>query len=99
MLPVAAEMLQSAGSWQLGFDLAPAGRVGEYQGFFGTGVTVARTLGPLLLTALLVGMGVPGWLLLGGLLLVTSYAMGPAVRWAAGTRREPVPASAVAQTA
>ncbi|MFE1799172.1 MFS transporter [Streptomyces sp. NPDC059517] len=86
VLQVVAEMQQSAGSWQLSFDLAPADRVGEYQGFFGTGVTVARTLGPLVLTALLVGWGTPGWLLLGTLTLAASYAMGPAVRWAARSR-------------
>ncbi|MCX5049423.1 MULTISPECIES: MFS transporter [unclassified Streptomyces] len=84
VLQVVAEMGQSAGSWQLSFDLAPAGRVGEYQGFFGTGVTVARTLGPLVLTSLLVGWGTPGWLLLGALTVVASYAMGPATRRAAG---------------
>ncbi|MFD6923983.1 MFS transporter [Streptomyces sp. NPDC059944] len=83
VLQVVAEMLHSAGSWQLAFDLAPADRMGEYQGFFGTGVTVARTMGPLVLTALLVGWGTPGWLLLGGLMLGASYAMGPATRWAA----------------
>jgi hypothetical protein len=83
VLQVVAEMQQSAGSWQVGFDLAPADRMGEYQGFFGTGVTVARTAGPLVLTALLVGWGTPGWLLLGGLMLGASYGMGPAVRWAA----------------
>ncbi|KUH38777.1 MULTISPECIES: MFS transporter [Streptomyces] len=95
VLLVAAEMLQSAGSWQLGFDLAPSGRVGEYQGFFGTGVTVARTLGPLVLTSLLIGGGVAGWLLLGGLFLAASYALGPAARWASRTRREPSLAHAV----
>ncbi|MEV7000405.1 MFS transporter [Streptomyces sp. NPDC093982] len=88
VLQVVAEMGQSAGSWQLSFDLAPEGRVGEYQGLFGTGVTVARTLGPLLLTALLVEWGTPGWLLLGGAMLGASYAMGPAARWAAGRRAE-----------
>ncbi|WP_405585400.1 hypothetical protein [Streptomyces sp. NBC_01092] len=86
VLQVVAEMGQSAGSWQLSFDLAPEGRVGEYQGLFGTGVTVARTLGPLLLTALLVEWGTPGWLLLGGAMPAASYAMGPAARWAAGRR-------------
>ena len=84
VLQVVAEMGQSAGSWQLSFDLAPAERVGEYQGFFGTGVTVARTLGPLVLTTLLVEWGTPGWLLLGAVTLGASYAMGPATRWAAG---------------
>lgn len=96
VLQVAAEMGQSAGSWQLSFDLAPADRVGEYQGFFGTGVTVARTAGPLLLTWLLVEWGIPGWLLLGGLTLAASYAMGPAARRTAAGRgngevRRPVP--------
>lgn len=85
-LQVVAEMGQSAGSWQLSFDLAPADRVGEYQGFFGTGVTVARTAGPLVLTALLVEWGTPGWLLLGGVTLVASYAMGPVARWASVPR-------------
>ncbi|MGY1499201.1 MFS transporter [Streptomyces sp. QTS52] len=83
VLQVVAEMGQSAGSWQLSFELAPADRVGEYQGFFGTGVTVARTAGPLVLTTLLVGWGTSGWLLLGGVTLVASYAMGPAARKAA----------------
>jgi MFS family permease len=80
VLQVAAETGQSAGSWQLSFELAPPDRVGEYQGFFGTGVTVARTLGPLVLTSLLVEWGTPGWLLLGAVTLGASYAMGPAAR-------------------
>ncbi|PWI16605.1 MFS transporter [Streptomyces sp. Act143] len=80
VLQVVAEMGQSAGAWQLSFDLAPADRVGEYQGFFGTGVTVARTLGPLVLTTLLLGWGTAGWLVLGGATLVASYAMGPMAR-------------------
>lgn len=83
VLQAVAEMQQSAGSWHLAFDLAPADRMGEYQGFFGTGVTVARTMGPLVLTALLVGWGTPGWLLLGGLMAGASYGMGPAAKWAA----------------
>ncbi|MFI9150775.1 hypothetical protein [Streptomyces sp. NPDC053367] len=46
-------------------------------------MTVARTLGPLVLTALLVEWGTPGWLLLGTATVAASYAMGPASRRAA----------------
>lgn len=89
LLQVFGEMKQSAGSWQIGFDLAPSDQVGQYQGFFGTGVAVARTLGPLLVTTLLMTWGLPGWLLLGGLFLGAGYAMGPAVRWAERDRPGP----------
>ncbi|PYC88389.1 MFS transporter [Streptomyces tateyamensis] len=92
VLQVIGEMMQSAGSWQLSFDLAPARQLGQYQGFFGTGVAVARTLGPLLLTALLITWGTPGWLLLGALFLAAGCAMGPAARWAERTRTRPHPA-------
>jgi len=96
-LQVVAEMQQSAGSWQLSFGLAPADRMGEYQGFFGTGVTVARTAGPLVVTTLLLGWGASGWLVLGLLMVVAAYAMGPVARRAAAGQRptrpvgEPVP--------
>ncbi|WUH89417.1 MFS transporter [Streptomyces sp. NBC_00433] len=89
ILQVIAEMQQSAGSWQLSFDLAPADRIGEYQGFFGTSVTVARTLGPLVLTTVLLDWGTPGWLLLGGLMAAAAHATGPAARRA--DRHRPAP--------
>ncbi|MDP9847472.1 MFS transporter [Streptosporangium lutulentum] len=85
-LQVFGEMLQGSGAWEIGFDLAPPGRQGQYQGFFGTGAAIARMLGPLLLTTLIVTWGAPGWLLLGGLFLGAGLAMGPAVRWAERTR-------------
>ncbi|MFJ4871195.1 MFS transporter [Streptomyces sp. NPDC088757] len=86
VLQVLAEMRHSAGAWQIGFTLAPADRIGQYQGFYGTGVPVARTLGPLLVTTLLIGRGVPGWLLLGGVFLAAGAATVPAVRWAETAR-------------
>ncbi|MET9376145.1 MFS transporter [Streptomyces sp. NPDC002992] len=88
VLQVAAEMRHSAGSWQIGFALAPAGRIGQYQGFYGTGVPVARTLGPLLVTTLLVSWGTPGWLVLGAIFLLAAAATRPAVRWAERTRAQ-----------
>ncbi|MFJ3792923.1 MFS transporter [Kitasatospora sp. NPDC090091] len=106
-LQLVGEMKQSAGSWQISFDLAPAHQTGQYQGFFGSGVAVARTVGPLLLTTLLLEWGAPGWLLLGGLFLGAGCAMGPAVRWAerdrpgvmAAVPAEEVPELPAAETA
>ncbi|MFJ2028296.1 MFS transporter [Streptosporangium sp. NPDC087985] len=85
-LQVLAEMMQASGAWAIGFDLAPPDRQGQYQGFFGAGTAVARMLGPLLLTTLIITWGPPGWLLLGGLFLLAGSAMRPAVRWAERTR-------------
>lgn len=81
-LQVAGEMLQSAGSWQIAFDLAPSDRQGQYQGFFGAGTAAARTLGPALLTPLVLSGGTAGWLVLGALFLAAAHAMGPATRLA-----------------
>ncbi|HWM06677.1 MAG TPA: MFS transporter [Actinophytocola sp.] len=83
-----AEMLQASGSWEISFDLAPAGRHGQYQGFFGSGFTVARMLGPLLVTALIIGWGTAGWLVLGGVFLFAGLATVPAVRAAHARRPE-----------
>jgi hypothetical protein len=88
VLQAVAETGRSAGSRQPSFDLAPADRAGEYRGFFGTGVTVARTLGPLILTTLLVEWGTPGRLLLGGV-MPAAPAMGPAAL--TGPRRPAAP--------
>ncbi|MET9000323.1 MFS transporter [Amycolatopsis sp. NPDC004169] len=86
LVQVLGELLQSAGSWEIGFELAPADKQGEYQGFFGSGTSVARAVGPVLLGTVVIGGGLAGWLLLGAVFLVAGWAMGPAVRWAAATR-------------
>jgi MFS family permease len=83
VLLVAGEMLLAAGSWEIGFGLAPEDRQGQYQGFFGTGTAVARMLGPVALTTLVLGGGTLGWLLAGAMFVTAGAAMAPAVRWAA----------------
>jgi MFS family permease len=80
-----AEMMQASGSWEISFELAPPGRHGQYQGFFGSGFTVARMLGPLVVTTLVIGWGTAGWLLLGAVFRAAGLAFVPAVR-AASTR-------------
>ncbi|MEA5363079.1 MFS transporter [Amycolatopsis sp., V23-08] len=82
LVQVFGEMLQSAGTWEIGFALAPADKQGQYQGFFGTGTSVARAIGPVLLSTVVIGWGLPGWLLMGAIFLAAGFAMGPAVRWA-----------------
>jgi MFS family permease len=89
-LQAAAEMMQASGAWEISFGLAPEGRHGQYQGFFGSGFTVARMLGPLLVTTVVLGWGTAGWLLLGVVFVIAGAAMGPAVRWAEATRSDRV---------
>ena len=85
-LQVVGEMMLGSGAWEISFGLAPPDKHGQYQGFFGTGVAVARMLGPLLLTALIITWGTPGWLVLGVLFAGAGFAIGPAVRWASQQR-------------
>jgi MFS family permease len=85
-LQVIAEMMQASATWLISFDLAPPEKQGQYQGLFGTSSAVARMAGPLLLTSLIIGLGTPGWLILGLLFLGAALAMGPVVRWAETTR-------------
>ncbi len=87
------EMAQMAGTWEIAFGLAPDHKQGQYQAFFGSGLTVAEIVGPLALTGLLVYWGSPGWILLGGLFLAAGFAMTPVVRWGereAAARQAPV---------
>ncbi|MFI6534134.1 MFS transporter [Nonomuraea sp. NPDC050547] len=91
LVQVFGEMMQGAAAWELGFGLAPADKQGQYQGFFGMGPQIARMLGPVLMTTLLIGWGTAGWLVLGGLFLTAGLALGPAVRYAQRTRA-PLPA-------
>ncbi|CAG6393675.1 MFS transporter [Streptomyces cocklensis] len=72
---VFGEMMQGAGAWEIGFGLAPDGKQGQYQGFFGMAPQIARMLGPTVMTTLLIGWGSGGWLVLGGLFLGSGLAV------------------------
>lgn len=86
LLQVAGEMMLASGYWEISFGLAVEGKQGQYQGFFSSGISVARMLGPLALTALVIDGGVAGWLVLGALFLAAALATGPAVSWAQRSR-------------
>lgn len=81
-LQVLGEVWLAAGSWEIGFGLADPDRPGQWQGLYSSAIPVARALGPLALTALVLGWSGPGWLVLGGILLAASLAITPVVRWA-----------------
>ncbi|MFD4986516.1 MFS transporter [Streptomyces sp. NPDC058374] len=79
---VYGEMVQSAAAALLSYDLAPADKHGQYQGFFNTGMSFSQMIAPTVLIPLTVTWGVYGWVILGVVFLITGLVMAPAVRWA-----------------
>jgi hypothetical protein len=73
---VVAETRLAAGSWHIGLALAPNGAQGRYQGVYGAGVPVARTVGPLLLTGVVLGGGAANCAGLGVVFLLAGLTMG-----------------------
>jgi MFS family permease len=95
LLQVVGELWQASASFLLGFELAPDHAMGQYQGLYGMGMGLSTMLGPPLIALLPLGMGVPGWWLLGGILLTAGLLTKPAVAWCERTRPRydaPVPA-------
>jgi len=75
------EMMLASGLWEISFSLACPDLPGQYQGVFGMGAPVARMVGPLALTTVVVTWSGPGWLLLGGLFALAGWLVTPVVRW------------------
>ncbi|MCX5203212.1 MFS transporter [Streptomyces sp. NBC_00237] len=80
------EIWESSGGFALGFGLAPDHAQGQYQGLLGLGFSAGQALAPAVLTTVVLGLGTPGWLLLGAFFAVVGAA-GPAIeQWGARTR-------------
>ena len=88
-----AEVLQQAGSWGLGFELADPVRAGAYQGVFGMGFSLGGMVAPFIVTATVLTMGVPGWFVLAGIFVLAAAGMS-AIAWTA-KRSVPEPQEAV----
>ena len=88
---VAGELLQASGSFLLGFDLAVDSAQGQYQGVWNTSTSVSSMVAPAVMTLLPLGLGVPGWVILGVWFAVVGALFVPVVRWA-DARRIAVPA-------
>ncbi|MGA5527114.1 MFS transporter [Streptomyces pseudogriseolus] len=74
-----AELWQSASGFGLGFGLAPEQARGEYLGAFHLHVVIQATVGPALVTFLVVGHDSLGWPALAVLFLAGTAAIGPSV--------------------
>jgi MFS family permease len=78
---VFGELLHSAGSWALAFDLAPEHAHGQYQGVFNMSIQLGGVLTPVLGTALVLAAGWPGWLVLAAVLLAAGLAAPTVATW------------------
>ena len=85
-----AEVLSSAGSWGLSFELADPHRAGAYQGVFGLGWSVSAMAAPLVVTGA-VTTGVWGWTGLAALFLAAAGGVWWVAR-RASAGAEPSPA-------
>jgi sugar phosphate permease len=92
LVQVGAVLLQASGSFVLGFDLAAEHAQGQYLGVWNTSESVSAMVAPAVMALLPLGLGVPGWLILGVWFAVAGCLFVPVVRWAA-TRHSYVTAS------
>ena len=79
-----AEVLSSAGSWGLSFELANQERAGAYQGVFNLGWSVSGMIAPLAITAG-VSSGWLGWLCLAAVFVASAAGVWWIARRAAGS--------------
>lgn len=86
LVQVIGELLQSSGSFLLGFDLAADEAQGQYQGVWNTSMSISTMVAPTVLALLPLGLGVPGWIILGVWFAVIGVLFVPVVRWAAARR-------------
>lgn len=94
---VAGELFFSA-LWGLSIGLMPPGAAGQYQGMAATGIAAAQMLSPVIMIALLVTWGLPGWFALAGLFAATAAAALPTTAWALRHRPHPIAQPAIPAT-
>lgn len=85
-----AEVLSQGAGWGLAFELADPASAGAYQGLVGMGYGALSAVGPPLIAITALQLGLPGWLLLGGLFLAS--ALGVLVLANRAARVSPAPA-------
>ncbi|MEV4276093.1 MFS transporter [Actinoplanes xinjiangensis] len=82
------EIVSETGGWELAFAWADPADSGAYQGVSQAGVAIGRAVAPVVVTSTAVGLGLPGWILLGSVFL----AAGAGTRALSAAPPAPVPA-------
>lgn len=83
---VLGEMLHAAGSWALGYGLAPEHAQGQYQGLFQMSLHLGQLITPAMAGVLLTRFGASGWVVFAVLFLIAGAAAPAVARWAQRTR-------------
>ncbi|MFD6178000.1 MULTISPECIES: MFS transporter [unclassified Isoptericola] len=83
------EVVSEAGGWGMAFELADPRRAGAYQGLSQTGYALAGMAAPVVVTALPVRYGTPGWLVLGAIFVAAGVGAAGVARRAADARPAP----------
>jgi MFS family permease len=86
LVHVLGELLYSAGSWALSYELAPEHAHGQYQGVFGMSTQLGSMVTPVAATTLIIGLGWPGWVVFAAVLLAAGLAAPSVARWAERSR-------------
>lgn len=90
LVHVVGELLHSAGSWAVSYDLDPDHAQGQYQGLFGLGAQLGSAVMPSAATALIIGYGWFGF----AALMAAAGTVAPAVAPIALRSRAQVPVHA-----
>jgi Major Facilitator Superfamily len=72
------EIWQAAGAWELSYRYADPDREVQYLAVFSLGIPAQDVVGPVLVTAVVIGAGIAGWLGLAALFLTATALVGPA---------------------
>ncbi len=94
LVHVFGELLYSAGSWALAYELAPEHAHGQYQGMFGMSNNIGAMVTPVVATTLIIGAGWIGWLVFAVVLLGAGIAAPSVGKWALRTRQDTSPVAA-----
>ncbi|SED87070.1 Major Facilitator Superfamily protein [Streptomyces sp. 1222.5] len=81
------ELWHAAAAMEYCFGLAAPHAQGQYAGVFGLGGGVAEALAPVVLGALALDLGGPGYLVLAALFITVGFASRPLLTWAERTGR------------